>query len=179
MKWAGKARQGSSKATAIRSGWREGMWCIPWIIFRTYPMKIIQFQAPLYSGGCTEAKPESVCLIAAFSVTVWYKTLVLESLKVQPKLVRSYMCFSATSPSTNPRNGSAENLSLVSDRICCCLVLSGVVVGTSISQYLLEKSRVVFQVRTNEPLPPRGGPSLFYSYLILNLLLNNRDGNEY
>uniref|UniRef100_A0A8C8E8C1 Myosin motor domain-containing protein n=1 Tax=Otus sunia TaxID=257818 RepID=A0A8C8E8C1_9STRI len=30
-------------------------------------------------------------------------------------------------------------------KICCCLMLSGIVVGTSISQYLLEKSRVVFQ----------------------------------
>lgn len=40
-------------------------------------------------------------------------------------------------------------------------MLSGVVVGTSISQYLLEKSRVVFQVRTNEALPPRGVPLSF------------------
>jgi len=41
-----------------------------------------------------------------------------------------------------------ENLSLTSDYI---------VVGTSISQYLLEKFCVEFQVRTNERLPPRGG----------------------
>lgn len=102
MKWVAKVRRGSGNATAIRYGWREGLWHVTWIIFRTYPVRITRVQAPLYSGGCSEHRLESVCFIAAFSVTVWYKTPVLESFKIQTKLVRSYPCFSATTPSAKP-----------------------------------------------------------------------------
>lgn len=102
MKRMGKVRWGSGNATASRCGWREGVWHVPWTIFRTYPVRIIQVQAPLYSGGCSEPKLESVCFIAAFSVIVWYKTPVLESFKIQTKLVRSYPCFSVTTPSAKP-----------------------------------------------------------------------------
>ena len=102
MKSVGKVRWGSGNATAIRIGWREGVCHVPWTSFWSSPVRIIQVWAPWCSGGCAELTLESIPFIAAFTVIVWYKTPVLQSLKIQIKLVRSYPCFSATTPSAKP-----------------------------------------------------------------------------
>lgn len=48
-------------------------------------------------------------------------------------------------PCVAPTNGICCSCFIC--QLCLILVDSGVVVGTSLSKYLLEKSRVVFQVR--------------------------------